>query len=81
MSLENPHDSLTGIGTEVTVGFALWKEPQTTGVASMPGCLGATSSLVIVGVLLALVMCTMLVVDGGGGRDKPGSELLGRDVF
>lgn len=37
MSLENPHDGLTGIGIVVTVEFALWKEPQTAGVAFMPG--------------------------------------------
>lgn len=37
MSLENPHDGLTGIGIVVTVGFALWKELPTAGVALMPG--------------------------------------------
>lgn len=72
MSLENPHDGLTGIGTVVTVGFALWKELPTAGVALMPGrdqqfgyCWGP----------VGLVMCTMLVVVGdGGGRDRPGSN-------
>lgn len=79
MSLVNPHDGLPGIDTVVTVGFALWKESQTAGVTLMSGsgqqfgyCWGPVGP----------VMCTMLVVVGGErGRDRPGSELSGREVF
>lgn len=68
VSLENSHDSLTGIATVVTVGSVLWEEPLIAGSVWMPGrgqqfgyCWGPVDP-------------GRVVVDGGVGRDKLMSE-------